>query len=266
MTLPTTSSAPSAEAGDARKSRLLKFAADSIRTGSRGVEIGPYDRPLLTRPDFEIQYADVQTTETLRDLATQNPRRFPEKVVQVDFVIGEKSLAELIDGRGIGYVFGSHVYEHIPNLLGFLRDIANVIGPSGRIIGAYPDRRYTFDIDRPRTTLGQLIDRDLRGLTQPDMASVFDHFFHFRALAAGRIWNFGADHGVARSNTIHNAMAETRKSASQYVDVHCNLFTDDEFIELVDAIHELGVPLKLRAIEPTKRPLNEFFFCLEVTD
>jgi len=265
MKSPTASTATSLDPVEIRKAKLLAFVDANLSKDMRGVEIGAYDRPMLNKPNYDIMYADVLSTESLREHAAMNPRRFPEKVVPVDFVIAENTLAQAIEGRGMSYVFGSHVFEHIPNLLGFLRDMASSLGKGGVLLGAYPDRRYTFDIDRPRTTLGQLLDRDLRQLKRPDAATVFDHFHHFRQITAGRVWNLGADHGLPRTHSLGYAFAEMRKSTEDYVDVHCNLFTDDEFAALIGEMSQLGVPVKLRSLERTKRPGNEFLFCLEVT-
>ena len=247
-----------------RQFKLLRFINENLDPALLGVEIGAFDRPILTPPTYNIRYADVHSTGTLRELAAMNPRRSVDKVVAVEFVIGEQTLAQQIDGRGVSYVFGSHVFEHIPNLLGFLRDMTRSLGPGGRLIGAFPDRRYTFDIDRPRTTLGQLLDRDFRQLVRPDPATVFDHFHNFRRITAGRVWVSGGGHGVPRAYTISQSLAQMQKSKENYIDVHCNVFTDDEFVEMIGEIALLGVGLTVIAVERTKRPGNEFLFCLEV--
>ncbi len=47
----------------------------------------------------------------------------------------------------------SHVIEHVPDLITWLREIASVLKPTGQARLAIPDRRYTFDLLRVETQL-----------------------------------------------------------------------------------------------------------------
>lgn len=263
----TPRSAPgTANAPDRRLNAVHDYLDRHVSRSDRGVEIGAFDRPILKRPEWNVLYADVYSTERLLELARNNPRRHVDRVVEVDLPLGEQTLAKAMAGRGIDFVFGSHVFEHIPNLLGFLRDVAVELNDGGRVIGAFPDRRYTFDIDRPRTTLGQLVDRDRQNLSKPDPSAVFDHFYHFKPVKAGQVWHSGNDHGVGRSFTVAQAIEKSRNSLDEYVDAHCNIFGDDEFEAIAAEFVNLGIPLRLDSIFPTSRPMNEFFFCLRKSD
>ncbi|WP_439525927.1 hypothetical protein [Roseovarius mucosus] len=124
-----------------RKTRLRVFVAGCVRSTELGVEIGPFGRPLLTGPDWNVRYADVSTTNELRRLAKSSPLRRVDRVVEVDYVLWNITLPQAIPGAGVRFVFGSHVYEHIANLLGFFRQLAAEMGPGGAIIGAFPNRR-----------------------------------------------------------------------------------------------------------------------------
>ncbi|VVT11218.1 conserved hypothetical protein [Roseovarius sp. EC-HK134] len=211
-----------------------------------------------------MRYADVSTTNELRRLAKSSPLRRVDRVVEVDYVLRNITLPRAIPGTGVRFVFGSHVYEHIANLLGFFRQLAAEMGPGGAVIGAFPDRRYTYDIDRPRTTLGQFIDRETRDIASPDAQTVFDHFYHFRPVKAGQVWQHGANHGVARQFSLAHARKMMNTARISYVDVHCNILTDQEFVELTETFPELGINLTLHKLVETFRPMNEFHFCLKV--
>lgn len=248
-----------------RDARLSEFVRSNVNATDLGVEIGPFDRPHLKRPEWNVRYADVNTTTELRRLASASPLRHVDRVVEVDYLLNATSLPRAISGHGVKFVFGSHVFEHIPNLLGFFRDIAAEMGSGGTIVGAFPDRRYTYDIDRPRTTLGQFVDRNARDILKPDPQTVFDHFYYNRDVKAGQIWAKGAEHGRPRRFTLSHAQKMMERAQQQYVDVHCNVLTDQEFIDLTEVFPELDIELRLHDLVKTYRPLHEFHFCLKVT-
>lgn len=253
--------------GERRLELLQDFLGSFDLKSKLGVEIGPYDRPILPKPDYDMIYADVFSTEELRRMGAANKNRDASKVVDVEIVLRDQTLGAAIEGRNVKYVFGSHVYEHIPNLLGFLREVAESLGPGGLIIGAFPDRRYTYDIERPRTTLGQLLDRDARNVTKPDPDIVFDHRFYFRPVKSPAIWALGEAGIPERQFTFDHAMAKMELSHEDYVDAHCNLFSDEEFAEAMAALGAAGrLPLSVASVTPTVRPFNEFFFALKVVD
>jgi SAM-dependent methyltransferase len=60
----------------------------------------------------------------------------------------------------LDFVIASHVLEHMPFPLAALRAWHQALAPGGALLLKIPDKRYTFDVKRERTTLRHLIDED----------------------------------------------------------------------------------------------------------
>ena len=79
------------------------------------------------------------------------------KIVLVDAIWGSQTLLEAV-GRRVDYVIASHVAEHVPDLVGWLREIREVLRPGGTLRLIVPDKRFTFDIDRRETDLADVLE------------------------------------------------------------------------------------------------------------
>ena len=124
----------------------------------KGLEIGPLNEPLVTKDDMqsvgEIFYLDHLPTDELQAKYEDDVSVDVNKIVPVDFVCRDGDLVKATAGNKFDYVIASHVIEHAPNLLQFLQDIEKIIKPGGRLILIIPDKRFTFDLNRPITTFG----------------------------------------------------------------------------------------------------------------
>ncbi len=67
------------------------------------------------------------------------------------------------------FVVSAHVIEHFPDPIKALKEWYRLIRPGGYIFMIVPNKEKTFDQDRPRTTLQELIDRHAgRIMAQPN--------------------------------------------------------------------------------------------------
>jgi SAM-dependent methyltransferase len=57
-------------------------------------------------------------------------------------------LAGVADGS-LDFIFSNHVFEHLVNPLGVLRNWVRKLRPGGLIAGATPDARFSFDLRQP---------------------------------------------------------------------------------------------------------------------
>lgn len=248
-----------------REEHMRNFLSGFDIGQKRGIEIGAYDRPVFPRSTYpQIEYADVFTTDEIRTSAAQNPKRNADAVVTVDHVLRNEKLSELIEPGSVDFVFCSHVLEHVPDLIAELQGIESILKPgSGLLLCAYPDRRFTFDIDRQPTTIETLRNRHALGLKMPDPDTVYDYFVHYRDVFVGKIWQGMPDDRGPRRYTPELARTKAQLATETYVDVHCNIFADREFESLIGGLHASGeTGLKMVRFVPTTRPFNEFFFAL----
>ncbi|MFN4158837.1 MAG: methyltransferase domain-containing protein [Gemmobacter sp.] len=249
---------------DPRSVHLRRFLARFDLIRATGLEIGPFDRPVFLRTDYpNILYVDVKDTETLIHNARVNPRRDPARVVKVDYVLHDRPLDAVVPPASLDFVFCSHVLEHVPDLVGHLKSVARILKSGGLFLVAYPDRRFTFDIMRPATTLDQLRDRHARGVKKPDPETVEEQFAANRTVRVGRLWQ-GLPDAIGPPNfTPEHARWMAERAQREYIDVHCNVFSDAELGETLQTLAATGEqPLLLDVLEPTRAPLMEFYLAL----
>ena len=230
----------------------------------RGLELGPFDKPLVPRHLGNVKYLDFVDEDTLRKRCAANPNRDATQVVALDYVLGNLSIGERVREQ-FDYVVASHVIEHVPNMLGWLREVGTLLMPeTGQLFLIIPDRRFTFDAERPPTTLGELIENDELGRSRPALRSVFDGRFYHKQVRAADIWrNPRSIDSIARTFEPEQALALMEQSKEAYIDCHCNVFNDHEFEALIRQSGALGRhPFRIERIVATERPFLDFMVLL----
>jgi SAM-dependent methyltransferase len=117
-----------------------------------GIEIGALHNPLKVPRMAHVSYVDRMTVDELRH---QYPELQREKLVNVDIVDNGEQLATILDSSQ-DFVIANHFIEHCENPLLALDNMLRVLKPLGVLYLAVPDKRFTFDADRPATTLEHL--------------------------------------------------------------------------------------------------------------
>lgn len=146
-----------------------------------GLELGPGHQPYEVPDDVVVRFVD-------RWVPVENRSLFPELVeIGADGGFVEPDIVANFDIDRLGpvepssadFVICSHVLEHLAEPLGFLAEIHRVLRPGGVALILLPDRRSTFDRDRPPTPLEHLADEHRRGVVEVDD----DHLVEFLTLA-----------------------------------------------------------------------------------
>lgn len=249
-----------------RRQRVLNFVLPQGRTG---VEIGPLTNPLIRKDEGDVLYADHLPTDALRRQYDGHPTLGPvgtDGIVPVDVVLGEGGLAEALGPRGpVDYIVASHVVEHVPNAIGWLREAGDALREGGVFCLIVPDKRFTFDHFRRPTTAGALVAAHLAGLRKPPVAIVYEHFARASPVEASAVWKGRPvplrpiSGGPTEALSIAAGIAETGAS----VDVHCAVFTPCSFADILAELIGLDLlPFECAALEPTRPWESEFFVLL----
>jgi predicted SAM-dependent methyltransferase len=114
-----------------------------------GLEIGALHRPLLLPDVAHARYVDRFSEAELR---RQYAELSLELFVPVD-IIDDGERLDTIANASQDFVVANHFLEHCQNPILALRNMLRVLRPSGVLYLAIPDKRFTFDVDRPLTTL-----------------------------------------------------------------------------------------------------------------
>jgi SAM-dependent methyltransferase len=235
----------------------------------RGLEIGPLFSPIFVPGEADIQYLDLQSAAELREHYRGDPAVKIDEIVDPDFLLigpdGPRSLPEAVGSAApFDWVVASHVIEHVPDLIGWLSEVAEILVDDGRVLLAIPDRRFTFDAGRPETTIGEMMLARENGDLTPSVRAVYDHFSSVVAVDIAGAWRgrtFGAE---SRLHDIGMAMAHVdRRRQGIYVDCHVWLFTPSSLTEQIRELGLLGLcDFVVDRMDPTSRDQQEFYAVL----
>lgn len=118
-----------------------------------GIEVGALHSPLQVPDSVKVHYVDRMS---VRDLRKQYPELATVHLVEADIVDNGETLSSIADNSW-DFAIANHMIEHCQNPIGALENFLRVIKPGGLVYMGVPDKRYTFDIDRPLTSLDHLI-------------------------------------------------------------------------------------------------------------
>lgn len=251
-----------------RRERLL--AGLDLSCG-RGIEFGPLASPLVQKAEGNVLYVDHVGREALIAKYADDPAVNADCIVEVDVLWDERPLQDCLPGEdGYAYAVASHVIEHVPDFVGWLQEVADVLRPGGLVVLAVPDKRYTFDRFRRLSSLSELIDAYLRRSRRPTPGQLFDQAAFGTQLEAITAWMVPTlPERPARMPDLGHALDYARDAArdGRYVDVHCWVFTPTSFLQAMAALVDLGLlSFRCAAFSDTQPFENEMMLLLEKVD
>jgi SAM-dependent methyltransferase len=229
-------------ARDLRRNRILRGL--NIQN-SVGVEIGPLCWPLVKRSDGgSIIYVDHADTPHLQQKYKNDPHVDVTEIVDVDAVWGQNTLHEAIRGRYVDYVVASHVVEHVPDLVTWLRELGAVLKPTGEVHLVVPDRRFTFDYFRRESGLPEVLTSYIERARVPHPYSILDYGLNAVDVNTRDAWEKRIDVSSCRKHhTWEGALHLARDSLENgtYHDVHCWVFTPRSFARLIRELCQMNL-------------------------
>ena len=236
-----------------------------INVEGQGLEIGPSYNPLLPKQDgYSVQTADYADAQALRQKYFGNPNVDPSRIEDVDYVLGAEGLFQGIRKPGaFDYIVASHVIEHTPDMIQFLKDCEALLKPEGVLLLAVPDKRHCFDVFQPLSSTGQVFQAFVDRRGQPSLGSILDDRL-WNAVRAGAI-GWGMDDTAPLSFFLDlpgaKAAFQADRLSAHYTDVHVWRFVPSSFRLIVNDLFELG-EIGLREVTFHESVGNEFYTSL----
>ncbi len=231
-----------------------------------GLEIGPLDRPMVRGDDVDVSYVDVVSRDALQEHYAEGHGVNVDNIPEIDYWLIQPdgrtlSIAEAT-GAGAPYdwIVASHVIEHVPDVIGWLTDLAEIAVDDGVLALIVPDQRYTFDVHRPLTTVGQMLQANQDGDQRPSVRAVYDHFSATLDYKFLQTWRGNAPTFDTPAHPWWQASEEVERSrGGEYVDCHVWLFTPESFLRQMRELRRGGhSSWYVEKIIPTKPDDVEF--------
>ena len=196
---------------------IRRRIADAYLRGD-GIEIGALHQPLDVPVSARVKYVDRMTVPELR-------RHYGEladkQLVETDIIDNGELLSTIGDATQ-DFVIANHFIEHCQDPLATFQNLVRVLKPGGILYMAVPDKRFTFDVDRPCTT----IEHVMRDYTEGPDWSKRQHFEEWSRL-------------VNKKSTDSEVEEEVRYLLSIDYSIHFHVWSETELLELVAALHRL---------------------------
>lgn len=141
------------------------------------------------------------------------------------------------------YIVASHVIEHVPDMLGFLKECDVLLKPKGVLFLAVPDKRRCFDVFRPLASTSDVMQAHHEQRRVHTPARAFDHVANLASLDTKQGWSAGA-RGTLRTqhplSFAHGVFKRATRS-QEYFDFHAWVFTPSSFRLILRDLNEIDV-------------------------
>jgi SAM-dependent methyltransferase len=146
-------------------------------------------------------------------------------------VIADGHQLSSVDDASVDFVIANHVIEHLEDPITALESYARVLRPGGVLYMAVPDKRVTFDRDRPVTEVGHIISDRLNGADGSRQA----HFQEWARLV----------------DQVDDSKVEAKATALDELDysIHFHTFVPSSFVELIaESKRQFGLALNVEEL------------------
>ncbi|WP_264914036.1 class I SAM-dependent methyltransferase [Rhodoluna lacicola] len=225
-----------------------------IRFDSNVLEISPNWAPLVVPEDFtdagSVEYCDRMPFEWLREREANNPDRLSAdlNVIQTTFTWTPGKRLTECTSRKYDYVLSSHVVEHVPDLLGHMLEIADVLRPEGKYVIVLPNAEGSGEFFRRKSDEADIVEHFFRGGNATSPGQNWDYLtkslrYSGKKMSGKSLQDFDRNH------TDAEAIQDAFRCNFEYVDVHCWVFTPKSFTGLVSRFNELEIfPFRVEKI------------------
>ncbi len=196
-----------------QKSAALRWIENAyLRThlGGRGVEIGGLWRRFTVPSSSKVWYVDRMSMEDL----TKHYSAIHTGIVAPDIIADGESLPL----RGLDFIVASNVLEHLPSPLKALKSWYEALRGGGCLLLKVPDKRFSFDHRRERTSLTHLIEE----YENPDSIDLRAHYGEWVELVNGK------------PRQSADFERELQKLMAQNYSIHYHVWIDRDLREVIE--------------------------------
>jgi SAM-dependent methyltransferase len=203
------------------------------------MEIGASHSPLIPKHDgWNTCVVDHTTRNDLIKKYSHNEDR-AKIIEEVDVVWAGGALHEFfpISQRGsYDAIVASHVLEHMPDPIGFMKSCEMLLKPEGKLVLALPDKRRCFDFFGNLSTTGDLLESHMNGNITHTLRAAFNDVAYAVKNNGAIGWgptqeaHFGFVHSLDRAL---GCAKRSRHFPSEYFDHHGWRFVPSSFSLIV---------------------------------
>jgi len=225
---------------------------ESIDKASPGLEVGPSFNPIAAKADgYRTHVVDHASQATLKAKYASHAVDV-ERIEPVDLIDDGGSLSRLLpEGEHYRWMIASHVIEHIPDLVGFLKRCQDALAEDGRLFLIVPDHRRCFDLFRPVSTPGQVMQAHVERRRVHPVAGLMDHYLYAATKDGALSWVGTAPGEVKLMFTAADAWRIAEPASSVYQDCHGWTFTPNSCRLVFAVLASLG---QVRLVEDEFHP------------
>lgn len=166
----------------------------------KGIEIGALNNPLkINSKKCKVTYVDRLNKE---DLMKHNPTISNERI-KIPDVVGDAMDLHMFADESMDFLIANHLLEHLPNPIKAMENFYRILKTDGILYLTIPDKRYTFDCERPTTTLSHLIDDFKKGTKEEDDIKHYEEWFALVEMKRPAQSRWNLEDLVANRCTIH---------------------------------------------------------------
>lgn len=194
----------------------------------RGVEVGPGDRPFPIPASARIEYGDIRKHEALENYF-RTTEVTPVQDIDAQTFVG-------INNDSLDFVISAHVIEHLRDPIGSIVNAIRVLKVGGIHILVVPDMRYTFDRNRPETTVDHVLADFVDGGASTLRNSYEEHLRYVHPYLTGETYPEADIQRYADENVKH----------WQSFDCHFHAWSQAGFAKLLEAAKQFA-PFQVEA-------------------
>lgn len=223
-----------------REEKILRY----INKNGLGIEIGPSHSPVAPKnKGYKVHIIDHMSRKQLIAKYKDHGINL-NKIEEVDFVWHGESYSELTGKtKYYDWIIASHVIEHTPDLIDFLKNCETILKDDGVISLVIPDKRYCFDHYRPITGISNIIDSYYQKNIIHTPGKIAEYYLNVVSKGGSIAWDSNSNGCYKLIHSFENALQGMKSVLNEkvYLDVHAWCFVPSSFRLIIQDLYNLGL-------------------------